>query len=237
MRTVALVGPTAAGKSTICEALAQTAAVSVLACDDFYKPHHICPTFELGALPWPRHTVPAPFAERGSADLNAPDAIDWERLCEAIRERQREITALHSDLEQAPTLLVEGHLLLSEHPGAAAARALYSHLAIIDADDADRRAMDALLRRKWVRSHWGKRSYRDRGVTEDEYVAYWDHYVWPAWKANKSAPAPADSLQLDAMQPVEENVQRLLSTGWFPSKPRIDQLPDVLAVDSLQIPQ
>jgi hypothetical protein len=213
MRTVALVGPTAAGKSTICEKLADIAAVVIISCDDYYKPRHLCPTFQLESLPWPKGTVPPAFSERGNADLNAPGAIDWERLCGAVQERRQAAAGLG---ENAPTVLVEGHLLLAADPGAAAARALCSHTALVDVDGADHAAMETLWRRKYERSHWGKRSYRERGVTEGEYEVYWTHYVWPAWEAHGARLAPPGCLKLDATQPVERSVEALYATGWFP---------------------
>lgn len=212
-RTVALIGPTAAGKSTICEKLAEVAAVTIISCDDYYKPRDLCPTFELESLPWARGTVPAAFSERGNADLNVPGAIDWERLCGAVQERHQAATQLGGD---APTLLVEGHLLLGAHPGAAAARALCSHTALVDVEGSNRAAMETLWRRKWSRSHWGKRSYRERGVTESEYELYWTHYVWPAWEAHGARLAPPGCLRLDATLPVERIVEALCATGWFP---------------------
>jgi len=216
MRTVALVGPTAAGKSTICKALAQVAAVAIITCDDFYLPRSLCPTFALEALPWPGRAVPSAFAERGSADFNTPGAVDWDRLCAAIGDTQQRADA-------QSTLLVEGHLLLGAHAGAAAARALCGHAALLDADGADAAAMDALWRRKWTRTHWGRPSYRERGVTAEEYAVYWEHYVWPAWVEHGSRLADAHFpsqgyLRIDALQPVERTIDALLATGWFPPR-------------------
>jgi energy-coupling factor transporter ATP-binding protein EcfA2 len=212
--TVALIGPTASGKTTVCTRLAGIAAVTIIACDDYYKPRHLCPTFELESLPWARGAVPPAFAERGNADFNVPEAVDWERLCGAVHERQQAAAQLGGD---APTLLLEGHLLLGAHPGAAVARAMCSHIALLDVDGADREAMRTLWQRKWARAHWGKRSYRERGVTEEEYAVYWNHFVWPAWQAHGGARrAPPGCLRLDATQPAERIVETLYGTGWFP---------------------
>ena len=41
---------------------------------------------------------------------------------------------------------------------------------------------EVLWRRKWTRSgHLGKKSYKERGVTADEYAAYWG-YVSARWR-------------------------------------------------------
>lgn len=71
-------------------------------------------------------------------------------------------------------------LLVGSRPGAQAARALCDRLVMLSGDAADVEAIEALWWRKWTRSHWGKRSYRERGVTAEEYAVYWHHYIWPA---------------------------------------------------------
>ena len=50
------------------------------------------------------------------------------------------------------------------------------------ADDA---SQEVLWRRKWERGgHLGKKSYRERGVTADEYAVYWHSYVNARWHAH-----------------------------------------------------
>ena len=201
-RVLGLCGPSAAGKSYVCAHLATTCrdGVTVIACDDYYLPNERCPRFDLGALPWPGG-LPAAFEARGNADLNHPAAVDWDGVRAAVRRAASGPPRL---------IVVEGLLLFGDHPGARSVRKLCDGFALLSASAADAAAMDRLLERKWQRSHLGKRSYRDRGVTKEEYKVYWDGYIWPTWIEHGASRCPPGALVLDALAPPAENAARLL---------------------------
>jgi hypothetical protein len=52
---------------------------------------------------------------------------------------------------------------------------------ILSADADDEGAQRTLWQRKYRRSHLGKKSYLERGVSEAQYKVYWDSYVQPSW--------------------------------------------------------
>ena len=134
--------------------------------------------------------------------MNVPAAFDWPAVLADVRST----TAVAADAGE-PSVLVEGLSLFADHPGAAAVRGLCQRHAMLCADDAA--AYRELRRRKWGRSHFGKPSYQERGVSEAEYGVYWEHYVWPAW-VEHSTKVPAQSLRLDCLLPIERSVEALL---------------------------
>lgn len=174
---VGLVGCSASGKSTLCAELARDAVPAIVAADDFYKPRDACPLFDLAAdIRWPAG-VPDAFRERGNADLNHPDSIDWVSCADAVDAAVEAVV----DAGNGGIVIVEGLLLLGT--GAARVRDRCSELVLLDDGYGDPAKQETLWRRKWKRSgHLGKPSYEDRGVTADEYKAYWDDYVSARWK-------------------------------------------------------
>jgi hypothetical protein len=174
---VGLVGCSASGKSTLCAELARDAVPAVVAADDFYKPCDACPLFDLAAdIRWPAG-VPDAFRERGNADLNHPDSIDWLSCADAVDAAVEAVV----DAGNGGIVIVEGLLLLGT--GAERVRDRCSELVLLDDGYGDPAKQETLWRRKWKRSgHLGKPSYEDRGVTADEYKAYWDDYVSARWK-------------------------------------------------------
>ena len=77
-------------------------------------------------------------------------------------------------------VIVEGLLLLGA--GAERVRDRCAQLVLLDDGYDDPAKQEVLWRRKWTRSgHLGKESYKARGVTADEYEAYWG-YVSARWK-------------------------------------------------------
>ena len=67
--------------------------------------------------------------------------------------------------------------------GAEGVRDRCAQLVLLDDGYDDPAKQEILWRRKWTRSgHLGKKSYKERGVTADEYAAYWGDYVSAAWK-------------------------------------------------------
>ncbi len=224
---VGLAGPSAAGKSSLCSALAERARVRVVSIDDCFLPAEQCPAFDMAALPWPTGQVPAAIAARGGADTNAPESIDWDAV------HARLSAALACSRESGELVLLDGFLLLSEHAGAARARGMCDRLVCLRLPDgsgeAERRA---LCRRKYARARPGKLSYEQRGVTEEEYAVYYDGFVWPRWVAHGEervdavrreaagrAGAAEDGadwlLALDCLAPTARLLDDLLATGWL----------------------
>jgi hypothetical protein len=88
-------------------------------------------------------------------------------------------------------------------------------VAVLWADADNAKAQTMLWQRKYARSHLGKRSYKDKGVTEADYGAYFASYVWPSWLTHGAARVPSDALRIDCLLPAAEQARVLLATGWF----------------------
>ena len=140
---IGLVGASASGKSTLCDGLVRLARVRRLECDSYYRTKEACPQFDLHSLPWPSGQPPAAFAARGSADTNAPGSVDWDALHADLQR------AMHEAGEAGEVVLVDGLLLLADHTGAAAVRALCSKFICLVADDAS--TQEVLMARKFTR--------------------------------------------------------------------------------------
>ncbi len=61
------------------------------------------------------------------------------------------------------TILVEGHLLLTN-------KTLAGMLDSVIIVHVDACMGDMLMERKWARAHLGKKSYKDRGVSREDYA-------------------------------------------------------------------
>mmetsp|Transcript_85549 Transcript_85549/g.165757 ORF Transcript_85549/g.165757 Transcript_85549/m.165757 type:complete len:372 (-) Transcript_85549:306-1421(-) len=234
---VGLAGCSAAGKSTLVDALKLGAPcnIKVVTCDDYYAPLDKCPTFELEALPWPRGEPPAAFKARGKADLNSPGSVVWpkvlahvhrlqleaeEALAAALKENGKGPRSSPKVLPNPTVIVVEGLLLLGKDRGAEAVRSEVDHFVLLDSRP-DAASQRELWHRKYTRSHLGKPSYEQRGVSEEAYQVYWDAYVEPRWREHgrgRAATVCPDALRLDCHAPTNTNVKRLLDTGWFMGK-------------------
>ena len=214
MLILGLSGPSAAGKTTLaCELQRLDGGRCItVTTDNFFVPAQECPRFDLEAIPWPDGIVPAAFATRGDADTNVPAAVDWSGVHTAVVDAAS--TGGH--------VVIDSLLLLGDHPGARRVRSLCDQLVVLMADDAP--ARHALRRRKYARAHLGRPSYEQRGVSEAEYEIYFEHYVWPSWRAIESR-VPPSALRLDCLQPTAAHVETLLSTGWFDSAEQQDPEP------------
>ena len=125
---------------------------------------------------WPSGEVPAAFRSRGGADLNHPDSVDWTACADAVDAAVDAVV----DSGGGGFVIMEGLLLLGA--GAERVRDRCAQLALLDDGYDDPAKQEVLWRRKWTRSgHLGKESYKARGVTADEYEAYWG-YVSARWK-------------------------------------------------------
>ena len=150
---------------------------TVVAADDFYLPRDACPFVDLASVVrWPSGEVPAAFRSRGGADLNHPDSVDWNACADAVDAAVDAVV----DSGGAGAVIVEGLLLLGA--GAERVRDRCAKLVLLYDGYDDPAKQEVLWRRKWTRSgHLGKKSYEERGVTADEYEAYWS-YVSARWK-------------------------------------------------------
>ena len=204
MVVIAVGGCTGTGKSTLCFGLQKVREVTIVQVDEYHNPTALCPRIRLATLPWP-DGLPPSFAARGEADFNVPAAIDWQALHGAILRAKR----------SEGTILIEGNLLYSQHLGALRVRSFCDAFVLLSADGRDPSVMERLWRRKWQRSHLGKPSYRDRGVTAQEYQVYWESYVWPRWLEHGACCIPPVALRINSMHSAEQNCRTLLGTGWL----------------------
>lgn len=161
--------------------------IIVITCDDYYAPLEQCPTFDLAALPWPGDGAPpTAFLARGNADMNSPNSVRWskvlahvhrvqleveEELARVVAEKERN-NRRSAPMPKPTVILVEGLLLLGDCPGAADVRSEIDHFVVAEArpDPASQRE---LWLRKYKRTHLGKPSYEQRGVSEEAYQIYW----------------------------------------------------------------
>ena len=202
-----LSGCTATGKTTLAKALQRSAPDLLhVCCDDYYLPPEYCPQFDMVRLPWPGDgRVPQAFRQRGSADLNVPESVDWLRVEEAVK---------HGVNTLKRPVLIDGALLFGNHPGSQRVLNLCDRVAVLWADD-NERCLTELRRRKWVRSRPGRRSYRERGVSAEQYAAYFNSYVWPTWLQHGASRVPANSVRIDCMQPTVMQLSQLTRCEWF----------------------
>lgn len=232
MVIIGLSGCTGAGKSTLCNALAQQTPLTVVSCDDHFLPKEQCPFFDLRALPWENANkngvVPSAFESRGNADTNVPGSINWDGVLsdidKVVTSSADSTAAAESNSGTSTsstcttTIIVDGLLLFGDHPGAQEVLERCDHCAVMWAGGEDEDAKAALRARKYTRRHLGKSSYQERGVSEAEYSVYFDHYVWPSWVTHGANRVPPGALKIDCLRlTTDEQVEILLATGWFPS--------------------
>jgi len=220
---IGLSGPSAAGKTTLAHALRKSQTLlahsaTVISTDDYYYPPLACPRFDLEGLPWQRK-IPAAFAARGNADMNVPDAVDWVRVIadlDAKREQQR------------GPIIIDSLLLFGDHPGALQVLERCDEVAVLWADGSCEHSMRTLQTRKMLRSRSGP-SYQQRGVTEEEYRVYWEHYVWPRWEQHGASRAPSGALRIDCLEPTAAQLDEVIQAGWLPTTalPRRWRVPPV----------
>mmetsp|Transcript_25253 Transcript_25253/g.33613 ORF Transcript_25253/g.33613 Transcript_25253/m.33613 type:complete len:247 (-) Transcript_25253:341-1081(-) len=242
MVIIGLVGPTASGKSTLLTGLHSrfsSSSLDVVSCDNHFFPPDKCPTFDLANLPWPNGgTIPEAFARRGNVDFNHPDSIDWHAVrgdilskIDSLRNCEEETDFKNIDLGlDAFVVVVDSHLLLAEHPGARNVLDLCHHVIVVTLPEKDNHetvdsdkngypsvlSQNVLMQRKYRRSgHLGKLSYAERGVTEEEYRTYWNHYVWPSWLENGGKSIPSDALLIDCTMTTDEQIKLVLGNGWL----------------------
>jgi uridine kinase len=164
---VGVTGCSGSGKSTICAKLSEYVDCKVINGDEFLIPQEQCPPLDLTQLPWLAEEVPAAFAPKRH-DTNCPECVDWPAFESAVRQAIDEETQMIDG--QSRILFIESFLLLHS-PFIVSILNILVRINIRDENWPD------IIRRKWERRHLGKPSYKERGVSIEEYAVYWNHYV------------------------------------------------------------
>jgi hypothetical protein len=73
---------------------------------------------------------------------------------------------------------------------------LLDHLIWLDASP---EASETLMNRKYGRSHFGKESYQDKGVAKQDFVVWWDHYVFSRYEDHKPKAVPDNTIIIDCL--------------------------------------
>eukprot|EP00123_Amoebidium_parasiticum_P012598 comp21465_c0_seq1/m.29703 comp21465_c0_seq1/g.29703 ORF comp21465_c0_seq1/g.29703 comp21465_c0_seq1/m.29703 type:complete len:223 (-) comp21465_c0_seq1:165-833(-) len=156
---VGIGGATGTGKSTLVDGLVRDYSCPVLHLDHYWVPPEQLP-------PMPQDWLDAaPACWKGKKDTNVPQIIDWPRFEVAIK---RKIDECREKGEKV--LLVEGFLLFWDER----VRNLCHRSVFLDLTD---EAEPDVIMRKWTRHHLGNPSYRDRGVSYEDYSWAWHTYV------------------------------------------------------------
>jgi len=219
---VGVVGCSGSGKSTLCSALAEILDGDIVTGDDFFRPDAEMEPLDLSELPWPNGAVPAALSGK-TRDNNAPSALNWcalpriSSVCcasnaiNAVSVRRdafaAAVDAAHARAEAAGRafLFIDSFMLLSPE-GRATVAPRVGRLLYLDHSGAP---PDALLDRKWARARPNSRSYRERGVSREEYAVYLEGYVLARFAAvTPSAGLPAGALALPCELPTPELVRR-----------------------------
>ncbi|KAJ1476369.1 hypothetical protein T484DRAFT_1965969 [Baffinella frigidus] len=174
---VGVVGCSGSGKSTLCTALADALGGEVVNGDDFFLEDSHLEALDLSALPWPGEGIPAALANKRT-DTNVPSAIDWGAFEAAVDEARS--NAIERDQE---LLFVDSFMLLSG-AGRDGVAGKVDRFILLEHASAP---PELLLERKWGRARPGGASYKDRGVTEEEYKVYLDGYVLARFSALEQA--------------------------------------------------
>ena len=103
--------------------------------------------------------------------------MDWAACSDAVDAAVEAVV----DAGGGGVVVVEGLLLLGA--GAERVRDRCAQLVLLDDGYDDPAKQEVLWRRKWTRTgHLAKTSYQQRGVTADEFAAYWGDCVSARWK-------------------------------------------------------
>lgn len=163
--------------------------------------------------------------------MNHPDSVSWMGVLASIHKYQLQIEEKLANttprtLPKKAIIVVEGLLLLGDCEGADMVRTEIDKYVVLDTES-EEHTQDELCTRKFTRSHLGKISYEKRGVSKKEYRCYWDHYVEPKWiehGRSRIEDVCPDAIRLDCCGDCDENVQKLLNTGWFSSTNKKTQM-------------
>eukprot|EP00656_Telonema_subtile_P005470 TRINITY_DN12485_c0_g1_i2.p1 TRINITY_DN12485_c0_g1~~TRINITY_DN12485_c0_g1_i2.p1 ORF type:complete len:121 (+),score=23.56 TRINITY_DN12485_c0_g1_i2:66-428(+) len=71
---------------------------------------------------------------------------------------------------------------------------------------------EAQSMRKWTRRHDGRPSYRERGVSQEDWEVYWTHYCFERYvEYGRPAVMPSDWLVMSALLPEAEVLAKAAS--------------------------
>ena len=127
-----------------------------------------------------------------------------------MRDTICEESNLSSKSGQVRVLLIESFLLLHS----SVIVACLTHLVRINVTD---ECWSDIARRKWERRHLGTASYKDRGVSFEQYSTYWTHYVLKRFHecaeddAARLNGAAAAQLVVDGTAPLESSARHVLA--------------------------
>jgi hypothetical protein len=65
--------------------------------------------------------------------------------------------------------------------------------------DANHAASKVLMERKFCRSHFGKVPYKDMGVRKEEFMVWWNHYVFSRYEEYKPNQVPDNTIIIDCL--------------------------------------
>ncbi|EKX31179.1 hypothetical protein GUITHDRAFT_122616 [Guillardia theta CCMP2712] len=191
VRIVGVVGCTGTGKSCLSEELAKLLGAEVVEGDKCFLPAHQCPRLDLTHL-WPDEGVPQALASKRE-DTNHPDALDWSKLEKEISAGRRA-----AEEQQRQAVIVDSFLLQCRD-------IVRRHLTDIVYLDDSNMLPGELARRKWERSHLGKRSYKEKGVSFEEYKLYFNEYVYKRYLEFGRPSDLTDVIVLDCTKEPKQN--------------------------------
>jgi len=155
VRVVGVMGCTGTGKSCVSAELASLLEADVVEGDKCFLPPHECPWLDLTHI-WPKEQIPEALASK-KADTNHPDALDWVKFDEMIASA-REV----AEVQRRKAVIIDSFLLQCRE-------VVRRHITdVVFLDDSNMHPGE-LARRKWERGHLGKKSYKERGVSFEDY--------------------------------------------------------------------
>jgi len=194
---IGVYGCTCSGKSALCDELVKNESAEVIELDSFrwdedqYTEKGV-PQLDLSGLPWPSQKQPPAICK--TFDTNTPEWMDWckaEAAVDNAIKRAREAGLKY--------LVIEGFLIPSQ-PTIMAKLDHFVYLYVTP------EASEVLMRRKYTRSHFGKKSYEQKGVSLQDFACFWDNYVFLRFQQHIPPQVPANTIIIDCLVPTAEAV-------------------------------
>eukprot|EP00960_Hanusia_phi_P033032 750205-Hanusia_phi.AAC.3 len=185
VRVVGVMGCTGTGKSCVSAELASLLEADVVEGDKCFLPPHECPWLDLTHI-WPKEQIPEALASK-KADTNHPDALDWVKFDEMIASA-REV----AEVQRRKAVIIDSFLLQCRE-------VVRRHITdVVFLDDSNMHPGE-LARRKWERGHLGKKSYKERGVSFEDYRLYFEEYVYKRYVEFGKPSDLSDAIVLDCI--------------------------------------
>jgi len=200
---VGIYGCTGAGKSTLCQALVGSDdSAEVVELDAFrwnedeYQERGV-PPLDLSTLPWPSGVQP--LAINKCFDTNIPEWVDWIAALAAVNE-----AISRARKKGLKYLFIEGFLIATQ-PRIMAKLDRFIYLEVKPEDSL------ILMKRKYTRSHFNKKSYEEKGVPKQDFKCFWDSYVFRRYQEHIPDPLPQNTIIVDCLLPTLEAVTLIRS--------------------------